>query len=80
MAGNNRERKSSFSLFGFFKGKSSRVRRGGDAARDEHMKPYKVYPSDEDRGRWFSEPGIDKKASAYISLTTDKWEKSALAN
>lgn len=79
MAGNNRQQKSSFSLFSLFKGRSSRARRGDDS-RDEYVKAYKVYPSDEDRGRWVAEPGIDKKASAYISLTTDKWEKLAVAN
>ncbi|KZV48228.1 hypothetical protein F511_44351 [Dorcoceras hygrometricum] len=75
MAGNNRQRKTSFSLFGIFKGKNSR-----DETRGEYVKAYKVYPSDEDRGRWVAEPGIDNKASAYISLTTDKWEKLAVAN
>ncbi|GFP80395.1 hypothetical protein PHJA_000182900 [Phtheirospermum japonicum] len=83
MAGNNsRQKKPSFSLFGLFKGKSSsRSRGGGDDYRDyEYVKAYKVYPSDEDRGRWVAEPGIDKKASAYITLTTDKWEKLAVAN
>ncbi|KZV53972.1 hypothetical protein F511_43014, partial [Dorcoceras hygrometricum] len=79
--GNNRQRKTSFSLLGFFKGKNSRARRGGDdETRGEYVKAYKVYPSDEDRGRWVAEPGIDNKASAYISLTTDKWEKLAVAN
>ncbi|EYU35365.1 hypothetical protein ABFS82_14G081400 [Erythranthe guttata] len=80
MAGNNRQKKSSFSLFSFFKGRNSRSAKRGDDSRDEYVKAYKVYPSDEDRGRWVAEPGIDKKASAYISLTTDKWEKLAVAN
>ncbi|CAA0816566.1 Unknown protein [Striga hermonthica] len=74
------QKKSSFSsLFTLFKGLGSRGR-ARDEARDEYVKAYKVYPSDEDRGRWVAEPGIDKKASAYISLTTDKWEKLAVAN
>lgn len=79
MAGNNRQKKSSgssFSLFSLFKGRNSSRARRGDDTRDEYVKAYKVYPSDEDRGRWVAEPGIDKKASAYISLTTDKWEKT----
>ncbi|KAK6159743.1 hypothetical protein DH2020_003124 [Rehmannia glutinosa] len=74
--------KSSFSLFGLFKSRNSSrpAGRRGDDYRDEYVKAYKVYPSDEDRGRWVAEPGIDKKASAYISLTTNKWEKLAVAN
>ncbi|KAL3843584.1 hypothetical protein ACJIZ3_000987 [Penstemon smallii] len=79
MAGNNSQKKSSFSLFSLFKGKSTKSRRGDDM-RDDYVKAYKVYPSDEDRGRWVAEPGIDKKASAYISLTTDKWKNAVVAN
>ncbi|KAG8369016.1 hypothetical protein BUALT_Bualt15G0106400 [Buddleja alternifolia] len=79
MGGNNGH-KTSFSLFSFFKGKSSRPRRGDDMRDNYVVKAYKVYPSDEDRGRWVAEPGIDDKASAYISLTTNKWEKLAVAN
>ncbi|KAL8527659.1 hypothetical protein ACS0TY_005490 [Phlomoides rotata] len=76
MAGNSRQKKSSFSLFSLFKSKrmSKRVE---DYSREEgyyEVKAYKVYPSDEDRGRWVADPGIDKKASAYISSTTNKWE------
>ncbi|KAL1566080.1 hypothetical protein AAHA92_01727 [Salvia divinorum] len=70
-AGN--KKKSSFSLARLFKGKSCRSREM--EVRDECVKAYKVYPSDEDRGRWVAEPGIDEKASAYISLTTHKWGK-----
>ncbi|KAK6143819.1 hypothetical protein DH2020_024167 [Rehmannia glutinosa] len=72
---NNKPKKSSFSLFSLFKGRSSRARARDDTRDYEYVKAYKVYPSDEDRGRWVAEPGIDKKASAYISLTTDRWEK-----
>ncbi|KAI3448427.1 hypothetical protein Pfo_005092 [Paulownia fortunei] len=60
MAGNNRQKKSSFSLFSFFKGRSSRARRVDDTW-DEYVKAYKVYPSDEDRGRWVAEPGLTRK-------------------
>ncbi|KZV14566.1 hypothetical protein F511_42562 [Dorcoceras hygrometricum] len=74
MAGNGHKR-SSFSLFGMFKGKNSKGRRVRDDLRDDNMKAYKVYPSDEDRGRWVADPGINEKASAYISSTTDKWKK-----
>jgi len=27
----------------------------------------RIFASDEDRGRWVAEPGIDKKASAFIA-------------
>ncbi|KAL2254225.1 UNVERIFIED_CONTAM: hypothetical protein Sindi_0217200 [Sesamum indicum] len=74
------KKKSSFSLFSLFKGGRNSRHRRGDDGRDDYVKAYKVYPSDEDRGRWVAEPGIDEKASAYISLTTNKWEKLAVAN
>ncbi|KAH6804238.1 hypothetical protein C2S51_032485 [Perilla frutescens var. frutescens] len=71
MAGN--KKRSSFSFFSFFKGRSSSSRRGEYETKDD-MNAYKVYPSDED-GRWVAEPRIDEKASAYITHTTDKWGK-----
>ncbi|KAE9446732.1 hypothetical protein C3L33_21379, partial [Rhododendron williamsianum] len=51
-------------------------RRVEDSSWDaDSMKYYKVWPSDEDRGRYVAEPGIDRKASAYIdrirAKTTD---------
>ncbi|KAL3814603.1 hypothetical protein ACJIZ3_015871 [Penstemon smallii] len=67
--GNNKSSSSSSS--------SRRSSRRGDG--DDYIKAYKVYPSDEDRGRWVGEPGIDRKASAYISSTTDKWNNPGLA-
>ncbi|PIN19001.1 hypothetical protein CDL12_08324 [Handroanthus impetiginosus] len=73
---NNKQKKSSFSLFGLFKGSrtsSTTARRGDD---NENMKACKVYPSDYDRGRWVADPKIDKKASAYITLKTNKWGDS----
>ncbi|CAA3009086.1 Hypothetical predicted protein [Olea europaea subsp. europaea] len=82
MAGNNRQKKSSspsFSLFNIFKGKSSRTSKW-DSTRDDSLKAYKVWPSDEDRGQWVAEPGIDQKASVYISTTTDKWKSVSMAN
>lgn len=78
MGGN--KKKSSFSLLSLFKGRNSSRARRGEEARDEYVNAYKVYPSDEDRGRWVAEPGIDKKASAYITYTTDRWEKLDVAN
>ncbi|KAL6515731.1 hypothetical protein OROHE_018421 [Orobanche hederae] len=79
MARDKKQKKTFFSLFNLFKRRASRVRRGDDTG-DEYVKAYKVYPSDEDKGRWVAEPGIDKKASAYISSITAKWEKAGQAN
>ncbi|KAI5658350.1 hypothetical protein M9H77_27143 [Catharanthus roseus] len=81
MAGNKQKKSSSgssFSFFGMFKSKnsSSRNRRVEYETKDDFMKAYKVWPSDEDRGRWVAEPGIDKKASAYITTITEKYWKS----
>lgn len=65
-----------------FKSKNSRNRRADQyETKDDFMKAYKVWPSDEDRGRWVAEPGIDKKASAYISTITEKyWKDVDVAN
>ena len=59
---------SSFSSFlKLFKPKRSSYR-GEEAYWDESVKACKVWPSDEDRGYWWvAEPGIDRKASAYIA-------------
>ncbi|KAK1386317.1 hypothetical protein POM88_024052 [Heracleum sosnowskyi] len=69
--GGNRQKKS-FGIFSIFK--STKTRRGRDVGgTDDCVKSYKVYPSDEDRGRWVAEPGIDKRASAYIAITQRNW-------
>ncbi|KZV43690.1 hypothetical protein F511_00241 [Dorcoceras hygrometricum] len=82
MAGSNRQRKSpaASSLFNFFKAKAPRPRKPIHDVKDDNLKACKVYSSDEDRGRWVAEPGIDNKASAYITLTTDKWKSIGVAN
>jgi len=73
MGGNNRQRKSSgspFSLFSMFK-RGSATKKVNEAYKnnywDEPPRPRKVFPSDEDRGYWVAEPGIDRKASAFIA-------------
>lgn len=70
--------------FGLFNNmlKTKRARRGEDLSgiSDEFMKAYRVFPSDEDRGRWIAEPGIDRKASAYIATTQANWNTSAVSN
>ncbi|KAI9099081.1 hypothetical protein QN277_021781 [Acacia crassicarpa] len=69
--GGNRQRKSSsfMSVFNIFK--SSRHRGGHqhhDAYHEEGTRARKVWPSDEDRGRWgVAEPGIDTRAAAFIA-------------
>ncbi|CDP15174.1 unnamed protein product [Coffea canephora] len=67
---------SSFSFFSMFKTKSRRA----DDMKDDYMKAYKVWPSDEDRGRWVAEPGIDRKASAFINSRTERWKSVEVAN
>ncbi|GMP63656.1 hypothetical protein CsSME_00025262 [Camellia sinensis var. sinensis] len=55
-----------FAIFNIFK--SKRYHRGDDYyAWDDSMKAYKAWPSDEDRGLWVAEPGIDRRAGDYIA-------------
>ncbi|KAK9673327.1 hypothetical protein RND81_12G160700 [Saponaria officinalis] len=66
MGGNNyRQRKSSstFSICSWFKTKRSN---NNNNYCDEAPRR-KVFSSDEDRGYWVGEPGIDRKASNYIA-------------
>ncbi|KAL3538353.1 hypothetical protein ACH5RR_001719 [Cinchona calisaya] len=76
--GNKQQKKSSFSFFSMFKGKSSR--RGADnyynyEMKEESVKAYKVWHSDEDRaGRWVAKPGIDREASDFITSRTERWK------
>ena len=70
MGGNNRQQKKSsspFSFFNMFKAKRYSSKVVEDNSWDDSVKYYKVWPSDEDRGRYVAEPGIDRKASAYIA-------------
>ncbi|OIT40731.1 hypothetical protein A4A49_11239 [Nicotiana attenuata] len=68
------KKSSSFSFFSLFKSKSSRTRRGDqDYYKDDCVKAYKVWSSDEDRGQWVAEPRIDEKASTFISIRTANW-------
>lgn len=77
MGGDNYKQKKSHGLLNMFKTK--RARRNDDVSwlSDDFMKPYRVYPSDEDRGRWIAEPGIDKKASAFIAMTQANWNTTS---
>ncbi|KAI9098961.1 hypothetical protein K1719_024728 [Acacia pycnantha] len=66
---NNKQRKSSsgfMSVFSMFK--SNKNRGGYYDSYDDGTKARKMWPSDEDRGRWgVAEPGIDTKAEAFIA-------------
>ena len=66
MAGNNRQKKSSFSfILSIFKACCSP---GGDDSLDEAGNyGRRICPSDEDRHGWVAEPGIDRKASDFIN-------------
>ncbi|CAN4108293.1 unnamed protein product [Withania somnifera] len=69
------KKKSGFSFFGMFKSKGSKSssRTEDYFSREDCVKAYKVWPSDEDRGTWVAEPGIDTKAAIFISNRTAKW-------
>ncbi|MED6208454.1 hypothetical protein PIB30_045181 [Stylosanthes scabra] len=80
MGGNNRQRKSSsfMSVFNIFKSNNSRHRGNNNSSSNYNGGYYyyeegakagtKVWPSDEDRGRWgVADPVIDMKASAFIA-------------
>ncbi|KAL4345274.1 hypothetical protein HN51_063300 [Arachis hypogaea] len=58
-------KKSSFSLCGIFKSCFSSGDRDYDYYYDDGGR--RIFASDEDRGRWVAEPGIDGKASAFIA-------------
>ena len=66
MAG-NKQKKSSFSLLNMFKSRRTN-RRWEDPWDDVGCTARRIWPSDEDKGAyWVAEPGIDRKASAYIA-------------
>uniref|UniRef100_A0A7N0SXP1 Uncharacterized protein n=1 Tax=Kalanchoe fedtschenkoi TaxID=63787 RepID=A0A7N0SXP1_KALFE len=67
MGGYTRRKKSScLSMFNIFKVCFSDDERGYDSY-DEALTVRRRYRSDEDRGYWIPEPGINKKASAFIA-------------
>ncbi|XVF05883.1 hypothetical protein REPUB_Repub06bG0000400 [Reevesia pubescens] len=67
MGGN--KHKKSFSFFSFFKAKKGRKDQDYSYSAGEDVgSTRKVYPSDEDNARRVvAEPGIDKKATAFIA-------------
>ncbi|KAF7847957.1 hypothetical protein BT93_L2415 [Corymbia citriodora subsp. variegata] len=66
MGGNSRQKKSSssFSLMSLFKPRRAHRE---DAWEGDSASSKKIYPSDYDNGRYVAEPGIDKKATAFIA-------------
>ncbi|KAK4377166.1 hypothetical protein RND71_003462 [Anisodus tanguticus] len=79
MEGKKKFGSSSFSFFSIFKSKTLR----GDQeyySKNDFVKAYKVWPSDEDRGLWVAESGIDKKASTFISIRTANWSNVEASN
>ncbi|MBA0857757.1 hypothetical protein Goshw_016725 [Gossypium schwendimanii] len=63
-SGYTRHRKSSsFSFFSLF---SACCSNGGDDVSEDGIYVRRMWPSDEDGRRWTAEPGIDRKASAFI--------------
>ena len=65
MGANKKPSSSSFSFCGMFKACFS-------SSKDDYYYNYddssrRHFASDEDRGRWVAEPGIDGKASAFIA-------------
>ncbi|MBA0612646.1 hypothetical protein Godav_013227 [Gossypium davidsonii] len=64
-AGYTKQRKShsSFSIFSIF---ASCCSNGADDMSEDGMNGRRIWRSDEDGRRWTAEPGIDRKASAFI--------------
>ncbi|EOY06954.1 hypothetical protein QQP08_013256 [Theobroma cacao] len=63
-SGYTKQRKhSSFSIFSIF---TSCCSNGGDDMSEEGIYVRRIWRSDEDGRRWTAEPGIDRKASAFI--------------
>ncbi|KAK4798299.1 hypothetical protein SAY86_030625 [Trapa natans] len=81
MVGSKKKSSSFFSVFSsIFRSCCSG---GGDDWSDDGGYTKRISPSDEDRGYWIAEPGIDRRASAFIakfyaSRATDP-EKQTLA-
>ncbi|CAH8361561.1 hypothetical protein Bca4012_066948 [Brassica carinata] len=66
MGGNRSKSSKRFSLFSFFKTRRSH-RVEVDASWDDVVYTRKAMASDEDKRYWVAEPGIDRKASAFIA-------------
>ncbi|KAE9602527.1 hypothetical protein Lal_00050010 [Lupinus albus] len=59
------KKSSSFSLCGMLKSCFSSGNKDCEYYYEENSR--RIFASDEDRGRWVAEPGIDNKASAFIA-------------
>ncbi|KAL2345575.1 hypothetical protein Fmac_006860 [Flemingia macrophylla] len=70
MGGKSRQRKSSFlSVFNIFKSNNNKQRAEGNYYEEGPKVTWtKVWPSDEDKGRWgVADPVIDMRATAFIA-------------
>ncbi|KAL8116935.1 hypothetical protein AgCh_023207 [Apium graveolens] len=78
--GGNKQKKS-YSLFSLFMTKK-RPRRVEDAREvsDNFVNAYRVYSSDEDKGRWIGDRRIDSKASAYIATVQASWNSPEVSD
>lgn len=65
------QQKTSFAILNIFKTK--KVQGNQQEDWDNHEKALKVFSSDQDGLRWVAEPGIDKRAGAYIDNITNRW-------
>lgn len=66
-----KKKSSSFgflSMFNIFKSKKKQMRGGYYDGYENGMRGMRIWPSDEDAGRWgVADPTIDKKAAAFIA-------------
>ncbi|KAL7585018.1 hypothetical protein Lser_V15G44857 [Lactuca serriola] len=78
MGRNSWHKKPSFTILNIFKGKKAK---GNEEVEwDDYVKAYKVFSSDQDGARWVAQPGIDKRAGAYIDSITGGWNHLSIAD
>ncbi|XP_044478075.1 uncharacterized protein LOC123205211 [Mangifera indica] len=64
--GGNKQKKG-FSVFNMLKFRKSKPSRDEYAREENTGSGRRVWPSDEDKGSWVAEPGIDRKAQDFIA-------------
>lgn len=74
MGRNSWHKKTSFTIINMFKPKNTGYQ------EDDYVKAYKVFSSDQDGVRWVAEPGIDKRAGAFIDNITNRWNHVDIAD
>ncbi|KAI3770628.1 hypothetical protein L6452_01768 [Arctium lappa] len=70
------QKKTSLAILKMFKPKKAQE---DDQWDDHYVKAYKVFSSDQDGARGVAEPGIDKRAGAYIDNITNRWNHLEIA-